>query len=136
MAKHSVSSYRATGMLSRFHAGCDIYIYIYVCVCVCVCVCVRAIASQSKGIPESTKRVCVVPGPRFAGGAGNKTPARHLFLAFASKGETSAQGAGPQKQTPASFIRANASGRGVAKTETRATFVRASVAQGGGALNT
>ena len=66
MAKHSVSSYRATGMLSRFNVGCDIYIYIYIYMCVCVCV--RAIASQRKGIPESTTRVCVVPGPRFAGG--------------------------------------------------------------------
>ena len=42
-------------------------------------VCVWAIASQRNGIPESTTRVCVVPGLRFPGGAGNNKPARHLF---------------------------------------------------------
>ena len=40
----------------------------------CVCVCVRAIASQRKGIPESTTRVCVVAGLRFTGGAETKNP--------------------------------------------------------------
>ena len=125
MAKHSDSSYRATGKLSRFHAECD------------MCVCVRPIASQRKGIPESTTRVCVVPGPRFAGGgAGNKTPACHLFGPLFSKGGAFAQGGGPEKQTTAELIQAAASGRGGAKTETRATFDRASVTQVGGALNT
>ena len=102
----------------------------------CVCVCVQAIASQRKGIPESTTHVCVVPALRFAGG-GNKKTARHLFGPLLPKGGGEfAQGGGLQKQTPAELIRATASGRGVEKTETRAAFVRASVAKGGGALNT
>ena len=67
---------------------------------------------------------------------GNKQNARYLFGPLLPKGGEFAQGGGPQKQTPAEFIRATALGRGVAKTETRATFVRASVAQEGGALNT
>ena len=59
---------------------------------VCVCVCVRAIASQRKGIPESTTRVCVVPGLRFTGGgAANKKNARHLFGPFLPKGGISAK---------------------------------------------
>ena len=83
-----------------------------------VCVCVRAIASQRKGIPESTTRVCVVPGLRFAGGAGNNKPAGHLFgPLFPKGGEEIAQGGWPKKQTPAELIRATASGRGVVKTE-------------------
>ena len=56
-------------------------------VCLCVCVCVRATASKRKGIPDSTTRVCVVPGLRFTGGGtGNKKNARGLFGPFLPKG--------------------------------------------------
>ena len=37
---------------------------------------IRAIASQRKGTPETTTRVCVVPGLRFAGGGTPKTKTR------------------------------------------------------------
>ena len=102
MAKHSVSSYRAADMLSRFQAGCDI----------CVCVCVRAIASQRKGIPESTTRVCVVAGLRFTGGAETKNPRVIDSSLCLQRGKEFAQGEELQKQTPAELIRVTAFGRG------------------------
>ena len=78
MAKHSVSSYRATGMLSRFHAGCDI--------CVCVCVCPGHCFAEEGDPGINNTRLCC-SGPSFRGGRGRKLKTRASFIrAFASKG--------------------------------------------------
>ena len=125
MAKHSVSSYRATGMLSRFQAGCDI----------CVCVCVRAIASQRKGIPESTTRVCVVPGLRFAGGGAANKKRASFIRAFGSEGGGVRSGEDLKNKIRRNYP-GHCFGAGGGENKARAAFVRVSLAQEGGALNT
>ena len=78
MAKHSVSSYRATGMLSRFHAGCDI--------CVCVCVCPGHCFAEEGDPGINNTRLCCSGLSFRGGGAGNNKPARHLFGPLLPKG--------------------------------------------------